>query len=59
MGRHREIANWFVEILGVVLGCHYTNTPVSAKDQVTAVVNGDAIHLAGSNAVLRTGDGDR
>ena len=46
-------------ILGVVLGCHYTNTPVLVKDQVTALVDGDAIQLAGSNAVLRTGDGDR
>lgn len=43
----------------VVLGCHYTNTPVLVKDQVTALVDGDAIQLTGSNAVLRTGDGDR
>lgn len=43
----------------VVLGCHYTNTPSAVKDQVTAIIDGGEIRLAGSNAVLRLGDGDR
>ncbi len=58
MACHPNFTNWFGEFL-VVLGCHYTNTHILVKVQATAVVDGDAIHLAGPNAVLRTGDGDR
>jgi hypothetical protein len=47
------------QIPEVVLGCHYTNTPNAAKEHVTAIIDGNEIRLAGSNAVLRVGDGDR
>jgi hypothetical protein len=43
----------------VVLGCHYANTPPAAKSQVTAILDGAAIRIAPSNAVLRTGHGGR
>ena len=43
----------------VVLRCHYTNTPGWENDQVTAILDGGPIGLAGANAVLRLGDGDR
>jgi hypothetical protein len=43
----------------VVLGWHYTNTPGLRKDQVTVTLNGSAITLAATNAVLRLGNGDR
>ena len=47
------------DITLVVLGCHYTNTPPAEKRQVTAKIDGVAIQLAPSNAVLRAGAGDR
>ena len=43
----------------VVLGWHYTNTPGSDKDQVTAILDGVPIGLELANAVLRVGNGDR
>ena len=43
----------------VVLGCHYTNTPLAEKALVKGIVDGLAIRLARSNAVLWAGDGDR
>jgi hypothetical protein len=46
-------------IFGVVLGCHYTNTPPTAKGQVAPIIDGGAIGLTAANAVLRTGEGDR
>src|SRR5664280_3595494 len=42
-----------------VLRCHYTNTPPGTKGLVTAIIDGGAIGLMASNAVPRTGDGDR
>jgi hypothetical protein len=42
-----------------VLRCHCTNTLPGTKGQFTAIIDGGAIGLMASNAVPRTGDGDR
>ena len=43
----------------VVLGWHHTNTPQTVKNQFTPIIDGCTIGLTASNAVLRTGEGDR